>query len=189
MPYCFGSDASDDVRWQRFLQTPLLSQRERSAWLLSGFSPPHGSQQPPPALAPIDEGRWAALQASLVEDLPIPWQFGQYQQPVCLVHRGEAAYPLRLAECADAPPALFCVGDNRLLSHPGIAVVGSRRPSRDGARAEAQGRADDRARRRLLARDGRRVRRGRAPALLASEAAAARRARGEGGGGARRRRA
>ena len=135
MPYCFGSDASDDVRWQRFLQTPLLSQRERSAWLLSGFSPPHGSQQPPPALAPIDEGRWAALQASLVEDLPIPWQFGQYQQPVCLVHRGEAAYPLRLAECADAPPALFCVGDNRLLSHPGIAVVGSRRPSRDGARA------------------------------------------------------
>lgn len=49
-----------------------------------------------------------------------------------LIVRGDARYPVALAESPDAPPWLFGVGDADLLAAPGLAIVGSRNPSRDG---------------------------------------------------------
>jgi DNA protecting protein DprA len=63
------------------------------------------------------------------------WRQAFNQQPVFMVHRGEAIYSALLNNCADAPPVLFCQGDLGLLQRPAVAVVGSRRPSRDGSAA------------------------------------------------------
>jgi len=47
-------------------------------------------------------------------------------------------YSALLAECNDAPPTLFGMGDTSLLSRPAIAIVGTRRPSLDGLRFAQQ---------------------------------------------------
>jgi len=44
----------------------------------------------------------------------------------------DPAYPALLAELPDAPPLLFVAGDPTLLERPQLAVVGSRRASRNG---------------------------------------------------------
>jgi DNA processing protein len=51
---------------------------------------------------------------------------------VHLLHLNHPLYPPLLLEISDSPPLLFVAGDVALLSHPQIAVVGSRRPSRQG---------------------------------------------------------
>ena len=45
----------------------------------------------------------------------------------------DAEYPERLREIYDPPTVLWIRGDVRLLSRPGIAVVGTRQPSPYGA--------------------------------------------------------
>ncbi len=47
----------------------------------------------------------------------------------CILTPGDGAYPERLLEIYDPPAALWCLGDAKLLSLPGIAVVGTRHPS------------------------------------------------------------
>ncbi|KUF08781.1 DNA processing protein DprA [Pseudoponticoccus marisrubri] len=59
-----------------------------------------------------------------------------------LVCRGAPGYPPLLAQLADAPPALWVVGDMAILSRPMIALVGARNASSLGlrmARALAEG--------------------------------------------------
>lgn len=58
-----------------------------------------------------------------------------------ILRRGKPGYPERLATIAAAPPLLYVKGDPSLLSHPQLAIVGSRNPSRGGkanARAFAE---------------------------------------------------
>ncbi len=52
-----------------------------------------------------------------------------------MLYRGGPDYPPLLSLCSAAPDALHCVGDPQVLALPAVAVVGSRNPSADGARA------------------------------------------------------
>ena len=135
MPHYFGVDANADSCWQRFLETPLLTQDERARLLAAGFRPEQCSDYSQVVLDDINLSRWQRIKAHCAAELSMPWRFNAYRAPVSLVHLGDDAYSKLLAECADAPPVLFCVGDHSLLARPGVAVVGSRRPSRDGALA------------------------------------------------------
>jgi DNA processing protein len=49
-----------------------------------------------------------------------------------LVLFNDAAYPNLLAEIPNPPPILFVRGDQSILSHPQLAIVGSRNPTRAG---------------------------------------------------------
>ncbi|HYG07745.1 MAG TPA: DNA-processing protein DprA [Stenotrophomonas sp.] len=49
-----------------------------------------------------------------------------------LIGYTDARYPLLLRETDSAPLALFVDGEPALLQHPGVAIVGSRRPSASG---------------------------------------------------------
>lgn len=55
-----------------------------------------------------------------------------------IILRGDTSYPEMLTEISDAPPLLFLRGDSRSLSQPGIAIVGTRKPSALGRRFAAQ---------------------------------------------------
>ena len=70
-------------------------------------------------------------------------------QNASIVSYGCEAYPERLREIYDPPPVLWVRGDARLLSRPGIAVVGTRHPSPYGT-GVAEMLARDLAARRLL---------------------------------------
>lgn len=49
-----------------------------------------------------------------------------------LLHPHHPAWPCLLDEIADPPPVLWAIGDLEALTPPGIAIVGTRRPTRDG---------------------------------------------------------
>ncbi|MCL7930910.1 DNA-processing protein DprA [Halomonas llamarensis] len=63
-----------------------------------------------------------------------------------LLHRGHPAWPALLSEIADPPPVVWAQGDVQALALPGLAMVGTRRPTSEGA-ANAQAFARDFARR------------------------------------------
>lgn len=50
----------------------------------------------------------------------------------------DSAYPARLRDLSDAPPALFCAGDTDLMNVPQLAMVGSRNPTPAGLRHARQ---------------------------------------------------
>lgn len=145
MPYLMGSCPEEDLRWQRFLTASSLSSAQRSTLLLSVASPSNGDYESPfnafdawCRAEPPCGGHSDLFQ--VLREQPEPtleklWHRVFNSQQVFIVHRGEPAYPPLLNHCADAPPALFCQGDLTLLLRPAIAVVGSRRPSRDGGAA------------------------------------------------------
>jgi len=49
-----------------------------------------------------------------------------------LLHPGHPAWPTLLEQIGDPPPLLWGVGDLAALEPPGLAIVGTRRPTRDG---------------------------------------------------------
>ncbi|MBN2206446.1 MAG: DNA-processing protein DprA [Candidatus Aminicenantes bacterium] len=72
---------------------------------------------------------------------------------IALLLREDADYPPDLREIYDPPPLLMCAGRADALSRPGVAVVGSRRPSPYG-RAVAERLARDLAGRGLVVTSG-----------------------------------
>lgn len=139
MPYLVGSCPLEDCRWQQFLADPNLSNADRSKLLLSisvddralydsPFTGLDSAVFQPPASR-------VAVSPAVNMSGPKSWQLALANRSVFIVHRGEAAYSALLNNCPDAPPVLFCQGDITLLQRPAIAVVGSRRPSRDGSAA------------------------------------------------------
>lgn len=50
----------------------------------------------------------------------------------------DADYPPLLAECADAPLLMYARGRRELLQRPALAVVGSRKPGRQGLRVSSE---------------------------------------------------
>ncbi|WP_111413437.1 DNA-processing protein DprA [Billgrantia lactosivorans] len=49
-----------------------------------------------------------------------------------LLHPGHPAWPALLEQIGDPPPVLWALGDLEALSPPRLAIVGSRRPTREG---------------------------------------------------------
>ncbi len=49
-----------------------------------------------------------------------------------LLHPGHPAWPVLLSQIGDPPPVLWALGDLDALQPPGLAIVGSRRPTREG---------------------------------------------------------
>lgn len=139
MPYQLGSCSEEDLRWQYFLASPKLSNADRTELLL-GISAEDCQEYVSP-FNDLNE-RLSAFRSHQTAPTTVSpmtgrgaWHQAFNQQPVFMVHRGEAIYSTLLNNCADAPPVLFCQGDLGLLQRPAVAVVGSRRPSRDGSAA------------------------------------------------------
>ena len=134
MAIFLGIDPLVDARWvayARFLSTQRLESRPQllmqfpdpESILVAGRNPEYQSWLP-------------SLQTALtdVEPESIETAFAEHHQPF-LIRLTDDDYPPLLAECHDAPPILFGVGDPVCLLRPSIAMVGSRRPSVHGARA------------------------------------------------------
>ena len=139
MPYLWGENTLADSRWLQFLQSELLNHNQRCQLLARGFDPAQpdsfegieNTQVSPPRevmASPLD------LFAQLKQELQSPTQAPAItsSRPVSLTGFGQPDYPRLLAELPDAPPALFGVGNIEALSLPGIAIVGTRRPSLAG---------------------------------------------------------
>jgi DNA processing protein len=72
---------------------------------------------------------------------------------VQLLLRGAPDYPPLLEQISDPPPLLYVLGDVGLLLRPAVAIVGTRRPSREGL-LFAEGLAFDLARQGLIVVSG-----------------------------------
>ncbi|MDR3391429.1 MAG: DNA-processing protein DprA [Sulfuriferula sp.] len=124
---------------------------ERNAWLGLSLTPGLSSKQFRTLLAALGgpEQIYAATTGTLQQHVPVPvaqqisqgihieriaatldWlnQPGNY-----LVTLADADYPQRLLEITDPPPLLYVKGRRELLNKPGLAVVGSRNTTPQGA--------------------------------------------------------
>jgi DNA processing protein len=141
---------------------------DRLAWLALALAPGLGPKRTLDAVKQLDApSRVFELGLTELEGLRLPAEAAQFvfdgkaraaaeaewarvaAQDATIVTFGCAAYPERLREIYDPPAVLWVRGDVRLLSRPGIAVVGTRHPSPYGA-GVAQMLARDLAARRLL---------------------------------------
>lgn len=128
----------DELRaWLRLLLVPGLG-RERVRRLLAAFATPQGVlDAPPAALAQVAGTRLvAALQTEperyrAALDAVRRWREGGGQRH--LLTLGDAAYPPALLASADPPLLLYVQGDLAALAAPAVAVVGSRKPTVQGA--------------------------------------------------------
>jgi DNA processing protein len=87
------------------------------AWIRAGV--------PAPIRAVLRAPNWPLVEADL-RWLEHP---GHHLLPLGAPH-----YPSQLASLPDAPPLLFIRGDPDVLSHPAVAIVGSRNPTGNGRR-------------------------------------------------------
>ncbi len=139
MPYFWGENTLADSRWLQFLQSERLNHNQRCQLLARGFDPAQ-----PDLLENMDNTQVSLprevmaspldLFPRLMQELQSPIQAPAISssRPVSLTGFGQPDYPRLLAELPDAPPALFGVGNIDALSLPGIAIVGTRRPSLAG---------------------------------------------------------
>lgn len=136
MSYIWGKNTLSDGRWLRFLQSSLLDHAQRCQLLARGFDPGYPKSLDSVAAELLEEG--IVLQPELFGSLREQLQNATRAPtlpcatPVYLTGLGHPAYPRLLAHLPDAPPALFGVGNLEALSLPGIAIVGTRRPSLAG---------------------------------------------------------
>jgi len=141
---------------------------DRLAWLALVLAPGLGPKRILDAVKQLDApSQIFTLSLTALEGLRFPAQAAQFffdgkaraaaeeewasvaAQGAALVTYGCPEYPERLKEIYDPPPVLWVRGSTRLLSRPGIAVVGTRHPSPYGS-AVAEMLARDLAVRRLL---------------------------------------
>lgn len=100
------------------------------------------------ATALINENEWRTLASQIPENLrgeidvlrkTVNWKAVAHVEAWLnassqhsIVTESESVWPTGFGALSDAPLALFCSGDSRLLSQPQIAIVGSRRATRGG---------------------------------------------------------
>ena len=131
MPYLWGENTLADSRWLQFLQSELLNHNQRCQLLARGFDPTQPDSlesMENTQVSPLD--LLTRLQQALKSPIKAPALTSL--TTVSLTGFGQPDYPRLLAELPDAPPALFGVGNIEALSLPGIAIVGTRRPSLAG---------------------------------------------------------
>lgn len=132
MTYRLARNAAADQLWFDFLTTTKLDRASKRKLLTQGFTPPEIAQvndaldfssSEMQTLVNASQGQNIATTKPLMACHLLPWG----KQPA-----GGFEYPVLLRELSDAPLALFVSGDLNCLKRPAIAIVGSRRPSRDG---------------------------------------------------------
>ncbi|MGB8259994.1 MAG: DNA-processing protein DprA [Terracidiphilus sp.] len=150
------------------LATTAVLDEDRLAWLALALSPGLGPKRILDAVEKLEApGELFRLPLTALEGLNFPAAAAQFifegraraaaeqewaqvaAQGATVVTYGCAVYPERLREIYDPPPVLWVRGDARLLSRPGIAVVGTRHPSPYGS-GVAEMLSRDLAARRLL---------------------------------------
>lgn len=130
--------------WQQWLALSLLPGISPPGWqrLLDRLPDPlvlvDPDREPPPGLPERTLDALAAWRAG-AGDHPFVKGFRQARDQVRqagmqLLCWGDAAYPPLLRQIHGPPPVLFIQGNADLLRHPQLAVVGSRRASREGLR-------------------------------------------------------
>lgn len=132
--------------------TATVERTAQMAWLALILTPAMGATRTWRVMRQLGEPA-RLFEASLteLEGLGMPAQSAQFvfdgkaraaaedewtrvtQSGGALLTPGDEAYPERLREIYDPPAVLWIRGDARLLSSPGIAVVGTRHPSPYGA--------------------------------------------------------
>ena len=129
MPHYFTGGLQQGSRWigfARFLNEAGVERRR----LLERFPSP-AAVLDEPTTGPITPWREAILSDASEQAKRLP--LGSWIMTLV-----DDEYSALLAECNDAPPTLFGMGDTSLLSRPAIAIVGTRRPSFDGLRFAQQ---------------------------------------------------
>lgn len=130
-------DADELAAWLRLLLVPGLG-REGARRLLASFgSPQAAATASEQALAVLMGERLSRAVLAEPADLAPAldavrrWLEGGESRQVLTL--GDAAYPRRLLESPDPPLLLYVQGDPAHLAAPCIAVVGSRKPTAQGA--------------------------------------------------------
>ena len=140
MCYLLARNALADQLWFEFLTTKMLDRTSKRKLLAQGFTPPQLLE--PHGTSPFDKREMGALLRVSKSRHVAP------TKPLLachLLHWGKQStacppYPALLSGLSDAPLGLFVSGDLNCLSRPAIAIVGTRRPSRDGLKlAEKMG--------------------------------------------------
>lgn len=141
MPHKLALNTRADALWFQFLATDQIDRKTKSEILLGGLTPPMLLNSRAREDMPIAELRRLLCPGAAL------WETqARSEVSGTLIHLGERMaaadgmphYPALLAEVPDAPLALFVSGDSSCLRRPAIAIVGTRRPSRDGLRLAEQ---------------------------------------------------
>lgn len=131
-------DRDEVAAWLRLLETPQVG-RESARRLLAAFGSPDAVLRAPTsarrevvhaeAAKGLDE---SGEQLSDLIEATVKWLADATTGPRQLVTLGDALYPPLLLQAPDPPLLLYVQGDAKLLSAPGIGVVGSRNPTPQG---------------------------------------------------------
>ena len=139
MAHTFGISPAADNAWLEFIDYPGLDRVEKARLLRSGARPDDWLSDNFRS-SPVPQALVAAVRNNS-RRRPVS---ALNHTDVILVHLGDLAaprgegYPALLGGLQDAPLALFVVGNTHALALPAVAVVGTRHPSRDGARLAEQ---------------------------------------------------
>ena len=129
--------------WLALVRLPGMGTARLAQLMATGLDWPDGwlAQLPLPAATALrlwlDHPARSPLTQAVEADLA--WLAASGERH--LLHPGHLAWPTLLSQIADPPPVLWALGDLRALEPPKLAIVGSRRPTREGlANAAAFGR-------------------------------------------------
>ena len=133
MAHQFGSDADADAKWLALSAGVHGGARWLDA-LLQRFDSPYALLE-----CSAEEARSLGAQ-SLQRDIataraPDSLQRLVQQAPLNLITAQHPEYPPLLSECEDRPPFLLVHGELEVLQAQTVSIVGTRKPSLDGARA------------------------------------------------------
>lgn len=131
-------DRDELAAWLRLIETPNLG-RESARKLLSAFGSPQAVfEAPAGALGEVVAATAAQSAAAPHESLngllaaTLVWLQADVPEARAVITLGDRDYPQMLLETADPPLLLYTQGRVELLQAEGIAVVGSRNPTRQG---------------------------------------------------------
>jgi DNA processing protein len=124
--------------WLRLLEAPGLG-RESARKLLAAFGSPQAVLAAPAgALREVAGPSAASALAAVPPTLEtliattLVWLTAETDVPRSVIALGDPLFPAALLHAADPPLLLYAQGNTALLSAQGLAVVGSRNPTRQG---------------------------------------------------------
>lgn len=124
--------------WLRLLEAPGLG-RESARKLLAAFGSPQAILAAPAAAlrevaGPSAVSALAAVSPTLdtLITTTLDWLTAETDVPRSVIAIGDSLFPATLLHAADPPLLLYTHGNTALLSRQGLAVVGSRNPTRQG---------------------------------------------------------